>query len=93
MEKRNDFVDVCDDESFFEREGNTRNYVICTSCGFIPMSMVDSETKFLDLHCRCGSVAIYASFAEEEILAMLGEILDSMKSKNLLKDDVCNCMK
>lgn len=77
-EKRYNFTVVCDDLSFFEREDNMRHYVVCISCGFVPLLMIDRDTKFLDLHCKCGSVAIYSSFAEEEILVMIRDAKESL---------------
>jgi len=76
MEKGN-FVDICDDQLFFEREGNMRHYVICVLCGFIPLSKVVHDTKFSDLHCKCGNQAIYSSFTEEDILSIIeGELAE-----------------
>lgn len=85
-EKQVNFFDICDDQSYFERENNLRIYIICVKDGFIPISMVDKETKFLDLHCKCGYHAVYTSFTEEEILAMIDERDESSKSANLLKE-------
>ncbi len=85
-EKKCDFTDVCDDPIFFEREGNMRHYIICTSCGFIPLSMVDQDTKYLDLHCKCGTPAVYASFSEEEILKIVESRTESERFADLLKN-------
>lgn len=85
-EKRYDFDQICDDQSFFERDGNMRNYFICVSCGFIPMSMIDKDTKYLDLHCKCGGPVVSSSFSEEEILEIIGDIKESAHFRNLLKD-------
>lgn len=65
------FIDICGDSSYFERSDNMRHYVICVSCGFIPLSMIDKDTKFLDLHCKCGNPAMYSSFTEEDILNII----------------------
>lgn len=86
MEKRPNFFDICEDESYFEREHNMRFYVICVEHGFIQMSMVDRETKFIDLHCKCGRPAVYSPFTEEEILTMIDEREESIKKANLLKE-------
>ena len=67
------FFEICDDQSYFERELNTRNYVICPSCGFIKLSSVDHGSKFHDLHCECGMAATWATFSEEEIAKMMDD--------------------
>ena len=69
--KKSKFFDICDDQSYYEREGNMRNYVVCHDCGFIPIAMIDRETKFLDLHCKCRSPAIWVSFTEEEMTKII----------------------
>jgi hypothetical protein len=83
------FDKICDDQFFFERENNMRHYVICVSCGFIPISMIDQDTKFTDLHCRCGNPAIYSSFSEDEILKIIDDTKVSTDFRDLLKD-ACN---
>lgn len=75
MEKTHSFFDIYDNQSYFEREDNFRYYIICVKCGFIPISMIDRDTKFLDLHCKCGNPAVYSPFTEEEILIMTHEIV------------------
>ena len=84
--KKISFFDICDDQSYFERELNTRNYVVCPNCGFIQLSMVDRETKFLDLHCKCGSPATWASFSEEEIVKMVEDKIESDRCVEMMKD-------
>lgn len=30
----------------------------CINCGYIPVQQLDLETKFLDLHCKCGGAVV-----------------------------------
>lgn len=83
QEKGRDFIHICNNPLFFERECNMRHYAICVSCGFIPLSMIDRDTKFLDLHCKCGKFAIYSSFPEEEILVIIHNTRESMKFESV----------
>lgn len=85
-EKRVNFFDICDDPSYFEREDNNRIYIICVKDGFIPLSMIDKDTKFIDLHCKCGMPAVYSPFTEEEILSMIDERVESRKNEKILKE-------
>jgi len=75
MEKtkiRLNLIDICDDQSYYIIDSDTksRTYVLCPNCGFIPISNIDDNTN-LDLHCKCGSFAVYETFTIEEIMEMI----------------------
>jgi len=72
-DKETSFYDIVNDGDYYEFEkiNGERCYIYCQTCGYIPYSKLDNETKYLDIHCKCGDNCIYASFTEEEIAMMV----------------------
>ena len=72
-EVRLKLIDICNDQAYYmvDSDTKTRTYVMCPNCGFIPISKIDDNTKFIDLHCKCSNFAIYVTFTDEEILEMI----------------------
>ena len=70
------FGDIRNNKDYYEiHKGNpdseevmTRYYNLCVRCGYVPNDKQDvNNTKYLDMHCKCGNPITLAYFTEEEI--------------------------
>ena len=59
------FEEIQDDPKYYEVIEFTRFYNFCQRCGFIPLSRIDHNTKYLDVHCKCGCFVTYIDYTEE----------------------------
>jgi hypothetical protein len=76
------FYDIVNNPDYYERteDGQAKDFFICIDCGYIPKSKIDIEqTKFLDMHCKCGAPAILATFSLEELDFMEHDRMESLK--------------
>lgn len=76
------FYDIVNDPDYFERteDGQAKDFFVCTDCGYIPKSKIDTEqTKFLDTHCKCGDPVILATFSLEELDFMEHDRIESRR--------------
>jgi len=84
------FHDIMHNEDYFkvfEEEPQTRCYFLCLRCGYVPESKMDKEnTKYLDLHCKCGNAVQYADITDAEIQQMMNDEFESVRYSNLFKD-------
>lgn len=62
-----DFIDVVDNPAYFERDGNTRYYFICLKCGNVTKDHIDNNSKYLDLHGKCGNPMYYRDYTDKDI--------------------------
>jgi hypothetical protein len=80
------FYDIVNDPDYFDitDDGKGKDFFICAKCGYIPKSKIDTEqTKFLDMHCKCGCPAILATFSLEELDFMINDKIESERYGNL----------
>ena len=92
------FYDIMNDPAYFEmtKDGQGKDFFICIDCGYIPKSKIDTEqTKFLDIHCKCGAAVILASFEFEELEKMVNDGIELQRYKMLCRseDDLIKGMK
>ena len=76
------FYDIVNNPDYFEKteDGHAKDFFICADEGYIPKNMIDNEqTKFLDMHCKCGAPVILATFSLEELDFMVHDRIESRK--------------
>lgn len=76
------FYDIVNNPDYFEKteDGQAKDFFVCASCGYIPKSKIDTEqTKFLDMHCKCGEPAILVTFSLEELDFMENDRIESRR--------------
>ena len=90
---REDFCDIMDNPAYFEREGETRYYLICTECGPVTRDCIDHQTEYLDLHCKCGAPMYYADYTDDEIDGMRRRHKESVDYGRYAMQDIYKEMK
>lgn len=86
------FYDIVNDPDFFERteDGQSKDFFICADEGYIPKTRIDNEqTKFLDMHCKCGAPAVLATFSLEELDFMEHDRIESRRYGMLCEAALC----
>ena len=80
------FYDIMHNPDYFEinKDISGKDFFVCIDCGFIPKNKIDTEqTKFLDMHCKCGCPAILASFGFEELENMENDRVELIKYRRM----------
>lgn len=89
------FYDIMHNPDYFEINDdiNGKDFFICIACGYIPKGKIDTEqTKFLDMHCKCGSAAILSSFGFEELEKMENDKIELQRYRMMWRRSVDNCI-
>jgi hypothetical protein len=87
------FYDIVNNPDYFDMTDDVqgKDFFICSNCGYIPKSKIDTEqTKFLDMHCKCGSAAILATFSLEELDFMINDKIESRRYGMLCEATLCD---
>lgn len=86
------FYDIVNNPDYYERtvDGQAKDFFICADEGYIPKSKIDTgQTKFLDMHCKCGAPAILATFSLEELDFMEHDRIDSKRYGMMCEAVLC----
>lgn len=71
IKQKKNFWDICNDPNYFELDGNTKIFFICLEEGFVSKDSEDLEqTKYLDMHCKCGAPMIIEEFDRDKLFEM-----------------------
>jgi hypothetical protein len=86
------FCDIVNNPEFYDRTDDEqgKDFFICINCGYIPKSKIDTEqTKFLDMHCKCGCPAVLATFSLEELDFIINDKIESERYGRLCEAELC----
>ena len=64
------FGDIINNSEYYEVTESGKRFFICAGEGYIPISKIDGDCKFIDLHCKCGQAIIPEEFSNWELIGM-----------------------
>lgn len=86
MADRINFWDIVNNPDYYEKTDDGKDFFVCATERFIPKSKIDTEqTKYLDMHCKCGDPVVIASFTLEELEIMENDRIESRKYENMVR--------
>lgn len=66
--KKVNFDDIVNNPDYYEMTDDGKDFFVCATEGYIPKNKIDTEqTKYLDMHCKCGDPVVRKSFTSEEL--------------------------
>lgn|SRR3990167_1744310 len=86
------FYDIVNNPDYYEKteDRQAKDFFICIDCGYIPKNKIDTgQTKFLDMHCKCGAPAILATFSLEDLDFMEYDRIESRRYGLLCEIALC----